>query len=182
MSVRDQYRALWSQGLRGGCNYYRASPLRPPTATDQAVLGIEFPPDSVTVKVPTRVIWGEDDIALPIGLLEGLEAFVPDMDLVRVPGASHWIIHERPASSRSRSSRRFVQTLPMKKGCRSSPFGAGDAYAGLTCPSRPCRPCHPCHRPCRRRRSFLPWELPRSWLRSSASAQPRMPRSAAPCA
>jgi len=96
-SVRNQYRALWSQGLRGGCNYYRASPLRPPTATDQSVLGIEFPPSAVTVKVPTRVIWGEDDIALPIGLLEGLEAFVPAMDLVRVPGASHWIIHERPS-------------------------------------------------------------------------------------
>jgi pimeloyl-ACP methyl ester carboxylesterase len=38
-----------------------------------------------------------DDIALPIGLLEGLEAFVPSMNLVRVPGASHWIIHERPS-------------------------------------------------------------------------------------
>ena len=96
-AVKDQYREVWSSGLRGGCNYYRASPLRPPTATDQSVLGIEFPPSAVTVKVPTQVIWGEDDIALPIGLLEGLEAFVPSMNLVRVPGASHWIIHERPS-------------------------------------------------------------------------------------
>ena len=30
-SVRDQYRAIWNAGLTGGCNYYRASPLRPPT-------------------------------------------------------------------------------------------------------------------------------------------------------
>ena len=30
-------------------------------------------------------------------LLDGLEAFVPDLDLRRVPGASHWLIHEQPA-------------------------------------------------------------------------------------
>ena len=96
-SVRDQYRALWSHGLRGGCNYYRASPLRPPTASNQAVTGIEFPPDSVIVKVPTRVVWAQDDVALPVALLDGLETFVPRMVLIRVPGASHWIIHERPA-------------------------------------------------------------------------------------
>ena len=28
-AVRDQYRAVWRAGLTGGCNYYRASPLRP---------------------------------------------------------------------------------------------------------------------------------------------------------
>ena len=31
-SLRDRYRAVWNCGLTGGCNYYRASPLRPPTA------------------------------------------------------------------------------------------------------------------------------------------------------
>ena len=33
--VRDQYRAVWNAGLRGGCNYYRASPLRPPHGAGQ---------------------------------------------------------------------------------------------------------------------------------------------------
>ena len=47
--------------------------------------------------MPTLVIWAEDDIALPVALLDGLEAFVPDLRLVRVPGATHWIVHERPA-------------------------------------------------------------------------------------
>jgi pimeloyl-ACP methyl ester carboxylesterase len=46
--VRDQYRAIWSAGLRGGCNYYRASPLRPPTGPDDAVLKVEFAPAAVT--------------------------------------------------------------------------------------------------------------------------------------
>ena len=94
--VRDQYRAVWSRGLTGGCNYYRASPLRPPTAQDASVMKIEFPSELVTVRLPTLVIWAEDDIALPIGLLDGLAAFVPLMRLVRVPGATHWIVHERP--------------------------------------------------------------------------------------
>lgn len=94
--VRDRYRAIWRAGLTGGCNYYRASPLRPPTAADAAVMKIEFAPDYVTVKVPTLVIWGEDDIALPISLVDGLEQFVTDLRLVRVPGATHWIVHERP--------------------------------------------------------------------------------------
>lgn len=94
--VRDQYRTIWNAGLTGGCNYYRASPLRPPIAADSAVMKIEFAPEFVTVNRPTLVIWAEDDTALPIGLIDGLDAFVPDLRLVRVPGATHWIIHERP--------------------------------------------------------------------------------------
>ena len=95
-AVRAQYRAVWSAGLTGGCNYYRASPLHPPTPEDSSVMDIVFEPDFVTVKVPTHVVWAEDDIALPASLLDGLEAFVPNLRLVRVPGATHWIVHERP--------------------------------------------------------------------------------------
>jgi pimeloyl-ACP methyl ester carboxylesterase len=96
-SVREQYRAVWRQGLTGGCNYYRASPLRPPLAPDDAIASLQLPPALVTVKVPTHVVWAEDDTALPPALLDGLEAYVPDMTLTRVPGATHWIVHERPA-------------------------------------------------------------------------------------
>jgi len=95
--VRDRYRAVWAMGLRGGCNYYRASPLRPPLGADDAVMKIEFAPAAVTSRVPTLVIWAEDDLALPVALLDGLEAYVPDLRVVRVPGATHWIVHERPA-------------------------------------------------------------------------------------
>jgi len=97
-AVRDKYREVWSAGLRGGCNYYRASPLRPPTAGDDSVMSIRFAPEAVTVHVPTLVLWAEDDMALPTSLLEGLEAYVPRMRLVRLPGATHWVIHEQPAT------------------------------------------------------------------------------------
>jgi len=96
-AVKAQYRAVWSAGLQGGLNYYRASPLRPPMADDQSLLKLQFPPEFVTVQVPTLVIWGEADVALPPALLDGLEAYVPQMRLVRVPGATHWIVHEQPA-------------------------------------------------------------------------------------
>ena len=95
--VRDRYRAVWATSLRGGCNYYRASPLRPPLSADDPVMKIEFVPAAVTSRVPTLVIWAEDDIALPVALLDGLEAYVPNLRIVRVPGATHWIVHERPA-------------------------------------------------------------------------------------
>lgn len=95
-AVRDDYRAVWRAGLTGGCNYYRAAPLRPPTPPDTSVMTLELPPDFCTVTVPTLVIWAEDDITLPVALLDGLEQYVPQMRLARVPGATHWIVHERP--------------------------------------------------------------------------------------
>ncbi|MEO8081937.1 MAG: alpha/beta fold hydrolase [Caldimonas sp.] len=95
-AVRDRYRAVWQAGLTGGCNYYRASPLRPPAGPDAAVLKISFAPESVTVHVPTLVIWAEEDVALPPTLIDGLQAFVPHLRIVLVPQATHWIVHERP--------------------------------------------------------------------------------------
>jgi pimeloyl-ACP methyl ester carboxylesterase len=96
-AVREQYREVWRQGLTGGCNYYRASPLRPPTGADSVIHTLQLPAGLVTVDVPTHVIWAEADTALPPALLDGLEAFVPQMTLTRVSGATHWIVHERPA-------------------------------------------------------------------------------------
>jgi pimeloyl-ACP methyl ester carboxylesterase len=57
---------------------------------------LEFAPEFVTVKVPTLVIWAEEDSALPPSLIDGLEAYIPSLRLVRVPGATHWIVHEQP--------------------------------------------------------------------------------------
>ena len=95
-AVRQEYRAVWRAGLTGACNYYRASPLRPPTPTDQTVMSIALASERVTSRRPTVVVWGEEDLALLPSLLEGLDTYVPDLRLVRVPGATHWIVHERP--------------------------------------------------------------------------------------
>ena len=96
-ATRAKYRQVWGQGLTGPLNYYRASPMRPPTETDPGAMALDFAPAFVTVKIPTLVIWGEGDTALPPSLLDGLDDYVPQMTLERVPGATHWIVHEQPA-------------------------------------------------------------------------------------
>lgn len=90
------YRQAWRQGLRGPLNYYRASPLHPPQPGDDDVMHVQLPPQAVQVQVPTHVIWGERDHALPATLLEGLERYVPQLRITRLPGASHWLVHEYP--------------------------------------------------------------------------------------
>lgn len=96
-ALRAQYRAVWSRGLDGALNWYRASPLRPPASADDPALAQVVLPDSVTrVSVPTIVLWGEADHALRPGLLDGLDAWVPQIGIHRRPDASHWIIHEQP--------------------------------------------------------------------------------------
>jgi pimeloyl-ACP methyl ester carboxylesterase len=95
--VRAQYRALWRKGLTGACNYYRASPLRPPRAGEKATAPpLTLPESMLTVAVPTLVLWGMDDPALLPGLLEGLPDWVPGLQLRPVERASHWIVHEHP--------------------------------------------------------------------------------------
>jgi pimeloyl-ACP methyl ester carboxylesterase len=46
--------------------------------------------------VPTLVIWGEKDKWLLVGNLEGLERYVPNLTIKRIPDGSHWVIHEKP--------------------------------------------------------------------------------------
>lgn len=94
--LKDRYRAVWNRGLTGGLNYYRASPLRPPRPDDAAVSQIDLPREMLTINVPTLVLWGLDDSALPPELIEGLDDYIPQLTLERVPGATHWIVHEQP--------------------------------------------------------------------------------------
>ncbi len=95
-AVRQRYRAVWDQGLSGGLNYYRASPLRPPRPEDPAAAAVELPQAMLTVQVPTHVLWGLGDTALLPALLDGLDAYVPRLQVERVAGRTHWIVHEDP--------------------------------------------------------------------------------------
>ena len=98
-AVRAQYRQAWSnggRGLTGSLNYYRASPLRPATQPVDPLHAVVLPDAAVTSRVPTTVLWGERDKALMPTLLDGLERWVPQLQIERVPEASHWIVHEQP--------------------------------------------------------------------------------------
>lgn len=96
-AMRERYRAVWRLGLHGPCAYYAASPLRPPTANDPGAAGVQIPREMLDVSVPTLVIWGLGDTALPATLLDGLHEHVADLRIERVPDATHWIVHEQPA-------------------------------------------------------------------------------------
>jgi pimeloyl-ACP methyl ester carboxylesterase len=91
--VRAQYRDVWQRGLTGPLNFYRASPLRP----GSEVANVVIPRELLEVHLRTLVLWGMDDIALLPGLLDGLGDYVPRMELKKIEGATHWVIHEQPA-------------------------------------------------------------------------------------
>jgi len=94
--VKAQYREVWNAGLTGACNLYRVTPLKPAAPGEPPRAFPDIARERLTVDVPTLVLWALDDVALLPGLLDGLEDFVPDLRLVKVPGATHWIVHEQP--------------------------------------------------------------------------------------
>jgi epoxide hydrolase 4 len=94
------YMAAWAQpgAITAGLNYYRAADFMPGMALPTITA-----PDRIDV--PTLVIWGEaDDVLLPSNLA-GLETYVSQLEIERVPAATHAIIHEKPAMINARIQR-----------------------------------------------------------------------------
>jgi pimeloyl-ACP methyl ester carboxylesterase len=56
----------------------------------------DAPPLSEPLAVPTLLIWGEDDIYLSPMLASGLEPYVTDLIVHRLPGVSHWVQQDAP--------------------------------------------------------------------------------------
>lgn len=104
--VKAKYRDVWAAGLTGPLNYYRASPLRPPRPgpphEDPAAAAVTLPPEMLHVSLPTLVLWATGDTALLPELLDGLQDDVPQLQLQRIDGATHWVVHEQPALIASR--------------------------------------------------------------------------------
>ena len=48
------------------------------------------------VDVPVLIVWGEEDRALGLETLDGVERYVPDLTIRRLPGVSHWVQQEAP--------------------------------------------------------------------------------------
>lgn len=101
---RAQYIADWSQpdAFNAMLNWYRAAKVivPPPGAAVPLpdLLLRAFP----TLKVPTLVIWGMKDMALLPLQLDGLDALVEDLTVVRLPEVGHfapWEAGEEVASA-----------------------------------------------------------------------------------
>jgi pimeloyl-ACP methyl ester carboxylesterase len=95
---RAKYLDEWSQpgALKAMFNWYRASPTDVPAMDDvietTAFLKRPFP----KLHVSTLIVWGMKDPALLPCQLEGLEAYVPDVTIIRIPDAGHFSPWEAP--------------------------------------------------------------------------------------
>ena len=92
---RQAYLECWRRGLTGGLNYYRAANLKSALAGERPEPG-QFAALVRPISVPTLVIWGEKDIALMTGNLDGLDQHVEDLQIHRLPTAGHFVVHEQP--------------------------------------------------------------------------------------
>jgi pimeloyl-ACP methyl ester carboxylesterase len=72
--------------LPAALNWYRAALRHPP----------RLPEGRRTIDVPTLVLWGEKDRYLGTGLTAGLECWVADLRVERLPDASHWVQADAP--------------------------------------------------------------------------------------
>lgn len=72
--------------IRGMVNWYRAA-LR---------LGGKLRGPWPVIETPTLIIWGEEDAALGVELLDGTDAYVRDLTIQRLPKVSHWVQQEAP--------------------------------------------------------------------------------------
>jgi pimeloyl-ACP methyl ester carboxylesterase len=73
--------------LTAALNYYRAA-LRRGWRRDPR---LEQP-----LRLPSVVIWGERDAYLSPRLLDGLDRWVPEVRIERLPGISHWVQNDAP--------------------------------------------------------------------------------------
>lgn len=82
-----QYRAAWSQpgALTAMINWYRAAVRYRTRFADS------------TVRVPTRILWGERDKFLISEMARASLRYCTDGELFPFPDATHWLPHEEPA-------------------------------------------------------------------------------------
>lgn len=81
----------------GMLNWYRASPIDvpPPDAPYELPEGW-MPPALPTLTIPTLVVWGMEDTALPPENIDGMADIIDDLTLVEVAGSGHFVTWEAP--------------------------------------------------------------------------------------
>ncbi|ELK47831.1 alpha/beta hydrolase [Halobacillus sp. ACCC02827] len=91
----QKYVDAWTQpgAMNAMLNYYRAISFFP--FEEHLKKPLRLPYD--TFEAPTLLIWGDDDIAFENSNLDGIEAYVPDITIHRMPGVGHAPHHEKPA-------------------------------------------------------------------------------------
>ncbi len=78
-------------------NWYRASTFEVPDLEAPYELPAGWAAPSVPkLKIPTMVVWAMDDLALPPANLDGMDALIDDLTLIKVPDCGHFVQWEAP--------------------------------------------------------------------------------------
>jgi len=98
------------EGPAGMINYYRNAARQSPKHVEAQIRPIS---------APTLVIWGQDDRYLGQDLAEPDHDNVPGLERVeRLPGASHWVHHDKHERVNQLLIDFFAPALPAKKPAR----------------------------------------------------------------
>jgi epoxide hydrolase 4 len=94
----DAHVAAWSQpgALEGMLGWYRKEGWGPTEGPTPAHGNYASECPSLIIPTRTLVIYGDADMYLHSGNFEGLDAYIPDLTLVRIDGGSHWLMDEYP--------------------------------------------------------------------------------------
>lgn len=87
--------------LRGMVNYYRAM-LR----------NIRIPENEGRLTIPTRILWGEKDIALTLSMARDSLNYLTHGELKTYPEATHWLAHDKPQEVAAQLIDHFRQNTP----------------------------------------------------------------------
>lgn len=93
----DTLLAMWNnkRSLSAMLNYYRNMPqLVPVTDADEHELKRIHVPN-IRILIPTLVLWGEQDDAFDVDILDGLPRYVDSLTIKRHGVATHWIHREQ---------------------------------------------------------------------------------------
>ena len=95
---RQAYLDDWGRpgALTAMLNWYRASDIVVPQVGEEAHAPLWTLAPFPRIEVPTLVLWAMRDTALLPVQLEGLDALVADLRVVRIPDAGHFVPWEQP--------------------------------------------------------------------------------------
>jgi pimeloyl-ACP methyl ester carboxylesterase len=93
---KEKYIKAWSQpnAILSGVNYYRAN--------------TSFKNWTGIITVPTLVIHGMKDVAVLPSVLDGLEHYVKNIEIIRAEHSSHWVMYDEPELVISQFKRFFI--------------------------------------------------------------------------
>ncbi len=92
-ALRDHVRR-WYYYVVGARDYYRAEGVMRDTFKN--IVREELVTSMKTVQIPTKLIWGRDDVIVPVGVARRMQETIPGATLTVVPDVGHGLPYKHP--------------------------------------------------------------------------------------